>query len=117
MLDAERRSERQRLATQALHRGQQDLLLHADMLQQSSAELRVRGAIDPLRIGRGALWKRVVFSDIREVDSAKHKAIPHQVRVDDLKTKRFSTIQIQKADASTSVSDGLFNEQSLSREI
>jgi hypothetical protein len=65
----------------------------------------------------GALWKRVVFSDVREVDATKHKAIPHQVRVDDLKTKRFSTIQIQKADASSSVSDALFNEQSLSREI
>lgn len=65
----------------------------------------------------GALWKRVVFSDIREVDATKHKSIPHQVRVDDLKAKRFSTIQIQKADASSSVSDGLFNEQSLSREI
>jgi uncharacterized protein len=63
------------------------------------------------------LWKRVVFGDIREVDPVKHKSLAHQVRVDDLKTKRFSTIQIQKADASSPVSDALFTEQSLSREI
>jgi outer membrane lipoprotein-sorting protein len=65
----------------------------------------------------GALWKRISFSEIREVDAAKHKAIPHHVRVEDLKTKKFSTIQIQKADVVTGVADGLFNEQSLSREI
>jgi len=63
------------------------------------------------------LWKRVVFSDFREVDAQKHKSIPHQVRVDDVKAKRFSTIQTQKADSSAAVSDALFNEQSLSREI
>lgn len=64
-----------------------------------------------------ALWKRVVFSEIREVDAAKHKAIPHTVRVDDLKTKRFSTIQVNKADVQTPVADSVFTEQSLSREI
>jgi Outer membrane lipoprotein-sorting protein len=65
----------------------------------------------------GALWKRVVFSEIREVDAAKHKALPHAIRVDDLKTKRFSTIQVSKADVASPISDGLFNEQGLSREI
>lgn len=64
-----------------------------------------------------ALWKRVVFSEIREVDPSKHKAIPHTVRVDDLKTKRFSTIQVQKADTQTPVLDSVFTEQSLAREI
>lgn len=65
----------------------------------------------------GALWKRVVFSDIKEVDAAKHKALPHAIRVDDLKTKRFSTIHVSKADIASPISDGMFNEQGLSREI
>lgn len=65
----------------------------------------------------GALWKRVVFSDIREVDAATHKSLPHSVRVDDLKAKRFSTIQIQKADVRSAIADGMFNEQALSREM
>jgi hypothetical protein len=63
------------------------------------------------------LWKRVVCSEIREVDALKHKAIPHLVRVDDLKTNRFSTIQINKADVATPVADSVFTEQSLAREI
>lgn len=65
----------------------------------------------------GALWKRVAFSEIREVDAAKHKAMPHSVRVDDLKAKRFSTIQVNRADVETPVADSVFTEQSLSREI
>lgn len=65
----------------------------------------------------GTLWKRVVFSDIKEIDAAKHKALPHAIRVDDLKTKRFSTIHVSKADVSSPISDGLFNEQGLSRDI
>lgn len=65
----------------------------------------------------GVLWKRVAYSNIREVDPQAHKALPFVVRVDDLKTKRFSTIQIDRLDAKTSVADDVFNEQSLSREI
>lgn len=65
----------------------------------------------------GTLWKRVVFSEIKEIDAAKHKALPHAIRVDDLKTKRFSTIHVSKADVASPISDGMFNEQGLSREI
>jgi len=63
------------------------------------------------------LWKRVTFSEIREVDTAKHKAMAHTVRVDDLKAKRFSTIQISKADVQAPVAESVFTEQSLAREI
>lgn len=65
----------------------------------------------------GVLWKRVVFGDIREVDAAKHKAMPYTIRVDDLKSKRFSTINVSKADVTSPIADGLFNEQGLAREI
>jgi hypothetical protein len=65
----------------------------------------------------GALWKRIVFSDIREVDAAKKKAMPHAIRVEDLKSKKFSQIVVHKADAAASVTDALFTEQSLSREL
>jgi hypothetical protein len=65
----------------------------------------------------GAMWKRVSFSDIREVDAARHRAMSHKVHVEDLKAKRFSTIKIEKVDVQTPIADGLFNEQSLAREI
>jgi uncharacterized protein len=65
----------------------------------------------------GALFKRVVFSEISEVDPVKHKAMPHLIRVDDLRTKRFSTIRVDKVDVASPVGDGLFNEQTLAREI
>jgi len=65
----------------------------------------------------GALWKRIVYTDIREVDSAKKKAVPHAIRVDDLKAKKFSQIVVHKADTGTAVTDQLFTEQSLSRDL
>lgn len=65
----------------------------------------------------GAPFKRVAFSEISEVDAAKHKAMPHLIRVDDLRTKRFSTIRVDKVDVASAVADGLFNEQTLAREI
>ncbi len=65
----------------------------------------------------GALWKRIVFSDIREVDTKQRKAVPHAIRVDDLKAKRFSQIVVHKADTNAAVSDSLFTEQSLARDL
>jgi hypothetical protein len=65
----------------------------------------------------GALWKRTVFADIREVDAAAHKSLPYSVRVDDLKTGRFSAIKIKSVDAAAAVGDALFTEQSLAREM
>lgn len=63
-----------------------------------------------------ALWKRIVFSDIREVDAARHKAIPFTIRVDDVKARRFSVIAVHEADAQAPLSDAIFSAESLSRE-
>ncbi|HSO34379.1 MAG TPA: outer membrane lipoprotein-sorting protein [Labilithrix sp.] len=65
----------------------------------------------------GALWKRIAFSAFREVDGANHRAMAYFVRVDDLKTKRFSTMKVEHADVARPIDDGMFNEQSLSREL
>ncbi len=65
----------------------------------------------------GALKKRIACREIREVDHAAHKSIPFVMRVDDLETRRFSEIRVKNVDASTSVADELFTEQSLSRDL
>jgi hypothetical protein len=65
----------------------------------------------------GVLWKRIGFSDFREVDLANHRAMAYFVRVDDLKAKRFSTMKVERADVAKPIDDGMFNEQSLSREL
>jgi hypothetical protein len=64
----------------------------------------------------GALWKRLVFSDIREADPVTHKSVPFSIRVDDVKSGKFSAIRVKSLDAAAAVSDGLFTEQSLARE-
>jgi len=65
----------------------------------------------------GALWKRIAFSSFREVDGANHRSMAYFVRVDDLKAKRFSTMKVEHADVAKPIDDGMFNEQSLSREL
>jgi hypothetical protein len=64
----------------------------------------------------GALWKRSVSSDFREVDAAAHKVLAHQVRIDDLKAKKFSILAFQDAKTTTPVPDSTFTQQNLARE-
>lgn len=65
----------------------------------------------------GALWKRIVFGDIKEVDASAHKSLPHAIRVDDIKGGKFSAIRIKNVDTSAAVADTLFTEQALAREM
>lgn len=64
----------------------------------------------------GALWKRVVSTDFREIDPAAHKVMAHNVRVDDLKSKRFSVLAFKDVKTSAGIPDSTFTAQSLSRE-
>ena len=64
----------------------------------------------------GALWKRVLASDIREIDPTLHKQMAHTVRVDDLKSKRFSVLTFRDVKTNAGIPDSTFTQQSLSRE-
>jgi len=64
----------------------------------------------------GALWKRVVASDIHEIDPAAHKFMAHTVRVDDLKSKRFSILTFRDVKTNAGIPDSTFTPQNLSRE-
>jgi outer membrane lipoprotein-sorting protein len=65
----------------------------------------------------GRLWKRIVASDIREVDPAGHKFFTCSLRVDDLVSKRFTTLRFEQVKANTGLSEGLFTAQNLAREM
>jgi hypothetical protein len=64
----------------------------------------------------GALWKRVVASDIREIDASAHKMMAHNVRVDDLKSKRYSILTFSGVKTNSGIPDSTFTQQNLSRE-
>lgn len=63
---------------------------------------------------KGRLWKRIVASDVREV--APHKFFTYSIRVDDLLTKRFSTLKFADVKANSGLSETLFSRQNLARE-
>ncbi|HEY2515073.1 MAG TPA: outer membrane lipoprotein-sorting protein [Polyangiaceae bacterium] len=62
------------------------------------------------------LWKRIVASDIREVDKAAHKFFVYGLRVDDLISHRFTTLKFDQVKANGGLSEALFSAQNLSRE-
>lgn len=66
---------------------------------------------------KGALWKRIVASDIREIDPAAHRYFTRSLRVDDLHARRFTTLSFDEVHANTGLSDALFTTQNLAREM
>jgi hypothetical protein len=64
----------------------------------------------------GRLWKRIVASDVREVDPAGHRYFTHALRVDDLLARRFTTLRFEQVKANSGLSEGLFTAQSLAHE-
>lgn len=64
----------------------------------------------------GALWKRLSASDVREVDREQHTWLAHETRIEDVKTGRFSVLQLAKVKINTGIPDAMFTVQSLSRE-
>jgi outer membrane lipoprotein-sorting protein len=64
----------------------------------------------------GALWKRLTATNIREVDSANHKWFAHELHIEDVKSKKQSTVQFAQTRVNTGIESGLFSEQNLARE-
>jgi outer membrane lipoprotein-sorting protein len=64
----------------------------------------------------GALWKKMKASDIREVDSAKHKWMAHDVRIDNVKNKKFTTLKFAGVKVNQGIADSTFSQQNLARE-
>ncbi len=65
---------------------------------------------------KGAMWKTVVSSNIREIDPGAHKWMAHTVRADDNKTKKYTTIQFDQVKVNAGIPDATFSPQSLSKE-
>jgi outer membrane lipoprotein-sorting protein len=73
-------------------------------------------AVGELYDKENRLWKRMTASAIREVDPVGHKFLAHEVRMDDLLSKRYSALQFVRVKANTGIPDATFTQQNLSRE-
>lgn len=64
----------------------------------------------------GALWKRLWASDVREVDPASHKWFAHELKIEDVKSKRVSVLRFTNVKVNSGIPDATFTVQNLSRE-
>lgn len=66
--------------------------------------------------GSGALWKKMKASDIREVDPVKHKWMSHDLRIDNARNKKFTTLKFSNVKVNQGIPDSTFSLQNLARE-
>ncbi|MEQ1875596.1 MAG: outer membrane lipoprotein-sorting protein [Bdellovibrionia bacterium] len=64
----------------------------------------------------GELWKTIQFSANTEVSTKDHKWLAHQVRVENAKSKKFTTLAFSSVQVEEKVPDSTFTPQNLSRE-
>lgn len=64
----------------------------------------------------GALWKKSQASEIREVDTAKHKWMAHAVRIENAKNGKYTTLQFSAVKVNQGIADSTFSQQNLARE-
>ncbi len=62
---------------------------------------------------KDTLWKKLEASDVREVDRANRKFLAHQIRVEDVKTKRVTILQLGEVKTNVDIPDTTFSEQNL----
>lgn len=65
---------------------------------------------------KGALWKKLVASDVRMVDRVNKKFLAHQLRVEDVKTGRVTVLQLGDVKTDAAIPDSVFTEQNLAAE-
>ncbi|MEW6058243.1 MAG: outer membrane lipoprotein-sorting protein [Bdellovibrionota bacterium] len=63
----------------------------------------------------GALIKRALFSKIDQVDPARNKWMAKFIRMDNVKTAKFTELEFSQVKANTGLKDALFTQQNLSR--
>jgi uncharacterized protein len=63
----------------------------------------------------GKLWKKLEASEIKLVDSDKNKWMSHRLRIENVKTGRFTLLQFTKVKVNQGIHDSIFTQQNLSR--
>jgi outer membrane lipoprotein-sorting protein len=64
----------------------------------------------------GALWKKTAAKDILEVDKTKHKWMAHDVRIENAKNGKYTTLRFSGVKVNQGVADSTFSQQNLARE-
>jgi outer membrane lipoprotein-sorting protein len=64
----------------------------------------------------GALWKKMKASDIREVDTTKHKWMSHDIRIENAKNGKYTTLKFSDSTVNQGIPDSTFTVQNLARE-
>lgn len=64
----------------------------------------------------GNLWKRMDASDIKQVDAAKNKWMAMQVRMENVRNKKATTLKFEDVKANAGIPDSTFSQQNLSRD-
>ena len=65
---------------------------------------------------RGALWKKLAATDVREVDPKEHRFLAHTVRIEDVRSKRATVLTFGDVKVNTGIPDATFTQQNLARE-
>lgn len=63
----------------------------------------------------GALWKKTKAANLHEVDAAKHKWMAYDIRVENAKNSKFTTLKFAGVKVNAGIPDSTFTQQNLSR--
>lgn len=63
----------------------------------------------------GILWKRLDASEIKQVDEKKNKWMAHKVRMENVKTGKFTLLQFSQVKVNQGIPAATFTQQNLSR--
>jgi outer membrane lipoprotein-sorting protein len=63
----------------------------------------------------GNLWKKLKASGIHEVDPTKHKWMSYDIRIDNAKNGRFTTLKFTDVKVNAGIPDSTFTQQNLAR--
>ncbi len=61
-------------------------------------------------------WKTMEAKEIKEIDPVNKKWLAHYLRMDNLKTGRFTTFTLTEVKVNKNITDAIFTQQNLSRE-
>jgi outer membrane lipoprotein-sorting protein len=64
----------------------------------------------------GKLWKKMTASEIKEVDAAKHKWMAEQIRIENVRNARFTSLKFSGVKVNVGIPDSTFSMQNLSRD-
>ena len=65
---------------------------------------------------RGALWKKLAATDVREVDPGEHRFLAHTVRIEDVRSKRATVLTFGDVKVNAGIPDTTFTQQNLAHE-